>query len=60
MWEVSGKGEEGRYSESTVVRELAKRPFAWVRLQPEGDLSPPLLSSLARQKFIVIVNLLRF
>lgn len=54
MWEVSGKGGEERYSENTVVRELAKGPFAWVRLQPEGGLSPPPLSSLALQKFIVL------
>lgn len=54
MWEVSGKGGEERYSESTVVPELAKGPFAWVRLQPEGGLSPPPLSSLALQKFIVL------
>lgn len=54
MWEVSGKGGEGRYPESTVVHELAKGPLAWVRLQQEGGPSPPLL------KFIIIVNLMRF
>lgn len=45
---------------STVVHELAKGPLAWVRLQQEGGPSPLLLSSLVLQKFIIIVNLMRF